>query len=73
MKKDFAYTVRCVLEKEWNDHNRRPGHCNSKEKKYESDKQDKYMLGNTCLKMAKKRAQDAALTVGSLQTYFIKT
>src|SRR5690606_29527760 len=39
--------------------------------KYEGDKQDKYMLGNTCLKMAKKRAQvDAALTVGSLSDIF---
>src|SRR5699024_7729552 len=47
------------------------GHCNSKEKKYTSDKQDVFMLGNTCLKMAKKRAQvDAALTVGSLSDIF---
>ena len=67
----FAYTVRCVLTKGGQVVTEGLGHCNSKEKKYESDKQDKYMLGNTCLKMAKKRAQvDAALTVGSLSNIF---
>lgn len=67
----FAYTVRCVLKKNGQIITEGLGHCNSKEKKYESDKQDKYMLGNTCLKMAKKRAQvDAALTVGSLSDIF---
>lgn len=67
----FAYTVRCVLKKNGMVITEGLGHCNSKEKKYESDKQDKYMLGNTCLKMAKKRAQvDAALTVGSLSDIF---
>ena len=67
----FAYTVRCVLKKNGMIITEGLGHCNSKEKKYESDKQDKYMLGNTCLKMAKKRAQvDAALTVGSLSDIF---
>ena len=67
----FAYTVRCVLKKNGQVITEGLGHCNSKEKKYESDKQDKYMLGNTCLKMAKKRAQvDAALTVGSLSDIF---
>ena len=67
----FAYTVRCVLKKGDQVITEGLGHCNSKEKKYESDKQDKYMLGNTCLKMAKKRAQvDAALTVGSLSNIF---
>ena len=67
----FAYTVRCVLKRGNQVITEGLGHCNSKEKKYESDKQDKYMLGNTCLKMAKKRAQvDAALTVGSLSDIF---
>lgn len=67
----FAYTIRCVLTKNGQVVTEGLGHCNSKEKKYESDKQDKYMLGNTCLKMAKKRAQvDAALTVGSLSNIF---
>lgn len=67
----FAYTVRCVLTKNGQVVTEGLGHCNSKEKKYDSDKQDKYMLGNTCLKMAKKRAQvDAALTVGSLSNIF---
>src|SRR5690554_4667150 len=51
----FAYTVRCVLKKNGQIITEGLGHCNSREKKYESDKQDKYMLGNTCLKMAKKR------------------
>ena len=67
----FAYTIRCVLTKNGQVVTEGLGHCNSKEKKYESDKQDKYMLGNTCLKMAKKWAQvDAALTVGSLSNIF---
>jgi len=67
----FAYTVRCVLKRGNQVITEGLGHCNSKEKKYESDKQDKFMLGNTCLKMAKKRAQvDAALTVGSLSDIF---
>lgn len=67
----FAYTIRCILTKGGQTITHGLGHCNSKEKKYESDKQDKFMLGNNCLKMAKKRAQvDAALTVGSLSNIF---
>lgn len=67
----FAYTVKCLLTKGGQVITEGLGHCNSKEKKYESEKQDKFMLGNTCLKMAKKRAQvDAALTVGSLSNIF---
>lgn len=67
----FAYTIRCVLKKNGQVITEGLGHCNSKEKKYTSDKQDVFMLGNTCLKMAKKRAQvDAALTVGSLSDIF---
>lgn len=67
----FAYTIRCILLKCGQVITQGLGHCNSKEKKYTSDKQDIFMLGNTCLKMAKKRAQvDAALTVGSLSDIF---
>lgn len=67
----FAYTIRCILKKNGQIITQGLGHCNSQEKKYTSDKQDVYMLGNTCLKMAKKRSQvDAALTVGSLSDIF---
>lgn len=67
----FAYTIKCTLLKGVIPITEGLGHCNSKERKYEGDNQDKYMLGNTCLKMAKKRAQvDAALTVGSLSNIF---
>lgn len=67
----FAYTIKCTLLRGDTAITEGLGHCNSKERKYDSDKQDKYMLGNTCLKMAKKRAQvDAALTVGSLSNVF---
>lgn len=67
----FAYTIKCTLLKGDTPITEGLGHCNSKERKYEGENQDKYMLGNTCLKMAKKRAQvDAALTVGSLSNIF---
>lgn len=67
----FAYTIKCHLTRGGQTITEGLGHCNSKERKYDSDRQDKYMLGNTCLKMAKKRAQvDAALTVGSLSNMF---
>jgi len=67
----FAYTVRCLLTKNGMIITQGLGHCNSKEKKYTSEKQDLYMLGNTCLKMAKKRAQvDATLTVAALSEIF---
>ena len=67
----FAYTVRCILTKNGQIITQGLGHCNSKEKKYTSEKQDVYMLGNTCLKMAKKRAQvDATLTVAALSEVF---
>ncbi|MBC8590642.1 hypothetical protein [Wansuia hejianensis] len=67
----FAYTIRCILKRGNQVITEGLGHCNSKEKKYDSDRQDKFMLGNTCLKMAKKRAQvDASLTVGSLSDIF---
>ncbi len=67
----FAYTVRCTLTKNGTVVTQGLGHCNSKERKYTSTKQDLFMLGNTCLKMAKKRAQvDATLTVAALSEVF---
>lgn len=67
----FAYTIKCLLKRGDQLITEGLGHCNSKERKYDGEKQDKYMLGNTCLKMAKKRAQvDATLTVGSLSGVF---
>ena len=67
----FAYTVRCHLTKNGMTITQGLGHCNSRERKYTSDRQDIYMLGNTCLKMAKKRAQvDAALTIAALSEVF---
>lgn len=65
----FAFTVRCELYKNGMKITEGVGHCNTKEKKY--IKQDPYTLANTCLKMAKKRAQiDATLTVASLSEVF---
>lgn len=70
----FAYTIKCTLLKGNTPITEGLGHCNSKERKYEGENQDKFMLGNTCLKMAKKRAQvDAALTVGSLSNILLRT
>lgn len=67
----FAYTIRCKITKNGQLIAEGLGHCNSREKKYTHEKQDIYMLGNTCLKMAKKRAQvDATLTVASLSDIF---
>jgi len=67
----FAYTVRCILTRNGHIITQGLGHCNSRERKYTSDKQDVYMLGNTCLKMGKKRAQvDATLTVAALSEIF---
>ena len=65
----FAFTVRCELYKNGMKVTEGVGHCNTKEKKYRN--QDPYTLANTCLKMAKKRAQiDATLTVASLSEVF---
>jgi hypothetical protein len=65
----FAFTVRCELFKNGVKITEGVGHCNTKEKKYAN--QDPYTLANTCLKMAKKRAQiDATLTVASLSEVF---
>ncbi|MHC5278915.1 hypothetical protein ACYRFT_01420 [Listeria kieliensis] len=65
----FAYTVKCLLYRNGSKITEGLGHCNTKEKKY--IKQDPYTLANTCLKMAKKRAQvDATLTISSLSEVF---
>ncbi|GIW49170.1 MAG: hypothetical protein KatS3mg079_646 [Caloramator sp.] len=67
----FAFTVRCKLYKQDQLITEGLGHCNSKERKYQSEKVDPYTIANTCLKMAKKRAQiDATLTVASLSDIF---
>jgi hypothetical protein len=67
----FAFTVKCVLSRNGQVITEGVGHCNTREKKYTSDKQDPYTLANTCLKMAKKRAQiDATLTIASLSEIF---
>ena len=65
----FAYTIKCILSKDGMKITEGMGHCNTKEKKY--IKQDPFTLANTCLKMAKKRAQiDATLTIASLSEVF---
>ncbi|MCO8288281.1 hypothetical protein [Tetragenococcus halophilus] len=65
----FAYTIRCTLSQNGTKITEGMGHCNTKEKKY--IKQDPFTLANTCLKMAKKRAQiDATLTIASLSEVF---
>lgn len=67
----FAYTVKCVLSRNGVIITEGVGHCNTREKKYTSERQDSYTLANTCLKMAKKRAQiDAVLTIASLSEIF---
>lgn len=65
----FAYTIKCTLSQNGKKITEGMGHCNTKEKKY--IKQDPFTLANTCLKMAKKRAQiDATLTIASLSEVF---
>lgn len=65
----FAYTIKCTLSKNGQKITEGMGHCNTKEKKYIN--QDPFTLANTCLKMAKKRAQiDATLTIASLSEVF---
>lgn len=65
----FAFTVRCIVYKNGMKITEGVGHCNTREKKYVN--QDPYTLANTCLKMAKKRAQiDATLTLASLSEVF---
>ncbi|KIL80704.1 hypothetical protein [Bacillus badius] len=65
----FAFTVCCRIYKNEMKITEGVGHCNTREKKYV--KQDPYSMANTCLKMAKKRAQiDATLTIASLSELF---
>jgi len=67
----FAYTVKCELSKDGIIITEGLGHCNSRERKFMSQKVDPYTIANTCLKMAKKRAQvDAVLTLASLSDVF---
>lgn len=67
----FAYTVKCILSKDGIIITEGLGHCNSRERKFMSQKVDPYTIANTCLKMAKKRAQvDAVLTIASLSDVF---
>jgi len=67
----FAFTVKCILSHNGLVITEGLGHCNSREKRYVSEKVDAYTIANTCLKMAKKRAQiDAVLTVASLSDVF---
>ncbi|WP_062052393.1 hypothetical protein [Bacillus sp. JCM 19034] len=65
----FAFTILCTISRNGTKITEGVGHCNTKETKY--IKQDPYTLANTCLKMAKKRAQvDATLTLASLSEIF---
>lgn len=65
----FAYTVRATLLKNGNKITEGLGSANTKEKRYRN--QDVFMIVNTVLKMAKKRAQvDATLTIASLSNVF---
>lgn len=67
----FAYTVCCILKRNGEIITQGLGHCNTREKRYQSEKQDPFTLANTCLKMAKKRSQiDATLTIASLSEVF---
>lgn len=65
----FTYTVKCTLLKNGQKITEGLGSANTKEKRYHN--QDVFMLVNTVLKMAKKRAQvDATLTIASLSNVF---
>ena len=65
----FAFTIRCLLTRNGQKITEGLGSCNTREKRYVN--QDPYTLSNTCLKMAKKRAQvDASLTIASLSDVF---
>lgn len=67
----FAFTVKCILSRNGYVITEGLGHCNSREKKYVSEKVDAYTTANTCLKVAKKRSQvDAVLTIASLSDVF---
>lgn len=65
----FTYTVKCTLLKNGQKITEGLGSANTKEKRYKN--QEPFMLVNTVLKMAKKRAQvDATLTIASLSNVF---
>jgi hypothetical protein len=67
----FAFTLTCRLSKNGYPINEGVGHCNTRERRYQGEKQDPYTLANTVLKMAKKRSLvDASLTVASLSDLF---
>lgn len=67
----FAFTVKCRLLRGNQLITEGLGHCNSRERRYTSEKVDAFTVANTCLKMAKKRAQvDAVLTIASLSDVF---
>ena len=66
----FAYTVRCILTKNGQIIAQGLGHCNSRERKYTSDRQDIHAWKHA-LKWQKKRSQvDATLTVAALSEIF---
>jgi len=65
----FSFIVKCIVVKNGKKITEGIGQCNTKEKKY-VDKCS-YSVANTCLKMARKRAQiDATLTLASLSEVF---
>ena len=67
----FAFTLTCRLSKNGYPITEGVGHCNTRERRYQGEKQDPYTLANTVLKMAKKRSLvDASLTVASLSDLF---
>jgi hypothetical protein len=63
----FAYAFKCSLYREGMKVSEGYGACNSKERKYLSDRTDKFFLYNTIMKMAKKRSYvDATVTAWGL-------
>jgi hypothetical protein len=67
----FAYRIKCSLFRNGNIITNSFGLCTNQERKYKRGGQDPFSLGNTVLKMAKKRALvDAVLTVASLSDIF---
>lgn len=67
----FAYTFKCTLYREGAKVSEGYGACNSKERKYTSNKTDQYFLQNVILKIAKKRAYvDATITAWGLSGIF---
>ncbi len=67
----FAYAIKTTLYREGMKVSEGFGACNSKEKKYLSEKTDQYFLWNTVLKMAKKRSYvDATITAWGISGIF---